>query len=191
MTVFTLYPGFVKIYYSSAFSEHTQVLPVDPTFSDPDWVLDRPGSSTSQEWGAAVDAWIALLVPVYNADVTFNYAELWTIASEGADPVFKAAHQIDEAGTAGGATVKASMATVSFRTEGGHNGKIVLVDQTRPVNDKLLSPAFGNVTAYQNIAAFLVGDNDFIKGRDGFFPVSVPRILTKTNDALRKKYNMV
>lgn len=191
MAINDLAPSFVKLFYESPNGPHTMTIPVDAyEFAADTWYLRQKGNSTGQIWDFLVDEYVDVLRALMDDGVTFQYAELYT-KSIDEDPTFVTTAALNLAGTSTAGTRPATTLTVSFRTAEGGNGKVVLVDQVRDANLKLLPPSFSGATEVEALADYLVSSSSIVLGRDTSYPIQVTKALTKTNDALRKKYNLV
>lgn len=184
-----LYPAFIKLYYEDALSPHTATLPCDSNESGDPLTL-RPylvlGNGAAIDAGIAVAAYVNVLKALAPTTATFQYWELWEIATPGADPTFRFTDDLNVPGTNASALVPASQVTWSYRTQGGGKGYVYLMSSAQQANIKGRGPAFISAP-YKAVADYLVGDTCFIKGRDNTRPIVVTKVLTKTNDKMRKK----
>lgn len=185
----SLYPGFLKLYYTTVYGAHIATLPVDPRLDSGVWKLaDR--TETLYTIAAAMTTFLNAFKQCFHTGVVFDYVETWSKASATADPVYRQTDNLNVAGTNAGASVQACQMTWSFRTSAGGNGKLVALDVSSGANLRLIPPSYG-FAAFLAVANYLLSSACVIMGRDTSYPVSVPKVLTKTNDALRKKYNLV
>lgn len=185
----SLYPGFIKLHHEAPLGEHIYTLPVKPFLAvGGDWWLEEQGIPQGEEWVAALTRYLTVIKPYLPTSQTFTYAELWSMASASSDPVYRDTAELTIAGTGAGTYIPASMLTVSYRTSEGGNGKLIILDGIRAVNTKN-RPPFSGIDA--TLQAYLLSDNCCLYGRDGGKPIAVPKILTKTNDVLRRKYGLV
>lgn len=184
----SLYPGFIKLHHEATLSEHIYTLPVKPFQSvGGDWWLEESGIVQGEEWVAALTRYVTVAKAFLNTAHTFTYAELWTMASADADPIYRATAELTIAGTSATAYAVASQITFSYRTSEGGNGKLVLLDSVYVPNAKLRPPYTGVPLAFYN---YLMSNNCCVYGRDGGYPIAMPKLLVKTNDVLRRKYNL-
>lgn len=191
MTVNSLYPAFVRFYYAVSGRQHVHQVPVGfspgsvTPGADPTTVaLISPGGAvTFDDFCATYVAWIAAL---YNTAATsFSRAELWEVASPGADPTFVSVEYLGTTGSSASAVNPYSQLTISFRTSAGGILKIVLLDQVQAANVRDDFPV-ANV-AVGAIASYILSTASPIIGRDNGRPVAGIRFLTKTNDVIRKR----
>lgn len=184
-----LAPGFVKIHYTTPQAEHVMTIGCNP-FQDigGNWLFNQNQVGPGVAWVTGVNALLTVLKAMLNSDSTFTFGELFT-KSVGNAPVFVATNAFNVVGTGAGARISASQMTFSYRDTVGGHGKIVVVDQTQPVNSKFRGPAYGNA-ANLAVVNYMIGASSWIYSRKGGFPINIPQILTKTNDILRKKYGI-
>lgn len=188
MTPNSLYPGFVKLHQEAPLSEHVYTLPVKPFIGVGGvYYLEEGGNPVGRLWTASLADLIAAIKPFFHSTVTFTFAELWTIDTPASLPQYRETVQLAVAGTNGTTPVPASQTTISYRTSAGGNGKLVMLDTSVTVNQKFRPPFTG---IYATAVTYLLGSSSCLFGRDGGRPISVPKILTKTNDVLRRKYNL-
>lgn len=184
-------PGFIKLFYQSANASHTMVLPVRPYLTiGAEWWLNPKNQTPGNIWTSGITTFVNLLRGLMHTSATFQYAELWTVSAPGADPVFRETAQLAIAGTNAAASQVASQILFSFRTAEGGVGRIVLLDGVFAPNNRYLAPNYGNA-AILAIVNQLVSNTSVNVGRDDGYIIAVPKVLTKTNDALRRKYGIV
>lgn len=184
----SLYPGFVKLKYSSNGHIHYQVLPVSVESSSPGTepqFFFRDGLNIGMD--AAVFLYIDLIAPFFPAAANFIVADFWSIATPEDDPIFEYALPIGSVGTNAGAAVANGQACISHRTQGGGILKLYFMECSFSTNLKDEYPfSSAPITALTDYLCDI--STGWIVGRDGFHPISPLRFLTKVNDALRKKY---
>lgn len=183
----SLYPGFIKLFYTVSNLQHTATLPVLPFEGVGGWWVMIKSTSVGEIWTAAVDDYVnAVKILFTSASSSFLFAELWTYDSPESDPIFRDTYQLDQAGTATGSPVQMSQAVMSLRTEGGGILKAYLMETVLDANLIRNPPNFGH-TGLNALETLLTGPSGFVVGRDGTFPIAAIRVRTKTNDALRRK----
>jgi hypothetical protein len=186
MAIHSLYPGFVKIAYTSNGHPHTMVLPVKPEVSGSTWALEKVLGGSYDPWTDAVDAFVLLQKGELKTTDSINTAELWTLASESADPLFREVYAVSQAGTGSAANVPYGERVITFRTAAGGLLRHYLMEGSTPVNVRD-NPPFA-ASAYNDVALMFISSDGFVFGRDGGQPITPIRMTSKTNDALRKKY---
>lgn len=191
----SLSPGFVKLFYTVAGRPHIQIIPVAPNG------VFAPGTDAGDveffnsagvsvvTFAEAMDSYDDILDDFLSAaDGSIALAEYWQQPLPTDDPEFVSVYEIGHAGAAAGATVAYSQKTTTFRTSTGGYYKHVVIDQTAAVNVEDAYP-FGAGTpqlALWNYVNSLAGG--WIRGRDGGRLISGINCITKTNDAVRRKY---
>lgn len=184
----TLYPGFVKLHYNVSGLNHVMVIPVLPYVAvGGDYWLQIKSNTVGEYWKDLVDDFVVVLRPLLSTAVSIISAELWTIASVDADPVFADVHDIDLAGSNVSAFTSMGQLVLTFRTEAGGVLKSYVMEPSYAPNLIYSPPNYSAVTAIKTYADWFSSAGSFAVGRDGSFPVVGIRGRTKTNDALRKK----
>lgn len=185
MTVNSLFPGFVRMLYTGNAHPHIQVLPVKSiTPNGASWDLGTKSGGVL-DWASAVLAYATVFVPFLASTDEVISASLWQIASVGADPIFLAEDDISLAGTNAGAAVPMGQAVMTFRTSLGGLYRWYCMEPAIADDTILFPPYTGPFLALFN---YLTGVNSVVVGRDGGSPTSSIRLVSKENDALRKKY---
>lgn len=185
-------PGFIKLFYQSSTAAHVATLPVRPFVSavpPAGYWLEQRGDITGAPWATALAPLVTALRGIAHTSISFQYAELWTVASPGADPFYRDTTQINLAGTSTVAPSLASQIIYSFRTANGGVGRLTLLDGSVTPNTRILPPGFGSAP-FKAVADYLTSTQCILVGRDNGFVVAVVKALTKTNDALRRKYGL-
>lgn len=190
MAVNSLYPGFVKIKYTSVLGEHFKIYPVHgwgeaipgelPEFTRP--------SAAPIAMNTAIDAWVALAKPFFGNSMNLVYAEAWKIDEVGEDPHFIYSYEIGELGNSGTATVSMLQVVMSYRTSMGGLFKDYYMDASGyfPVNTKDPYP-YTAASREKDMSDYITSEaGSWIVGRDGSRAISPINLTTKTNDALRK-----
>lgn len=186
MTINSLYPGFVKVHYTSNAHPHVAVLPVKPFLSfDGNWFVETKSGGVGQNLGTALATWCTRFKALLHTSSTIVDAELWTIASIGADPIFAHTYSLAVVGTSGTVANPYSQLVFTWRTSLGGLLRTYLMEGVTPDDTIYYPPSTG---AIADIIDLFTGDNAWICGRDGGFGVGLIRAIAKENDALRKKY---
>lgn len=187
MAINSLSPGFVNIYYTTATRTHKQTLPVIP-----DGVL-TPGimpdllqyDGNPVDLDTAVNTYVDTIKGLFNTSTSFVFAELWSQPTPEDDPLFIFQVELGIVGTNAGTPVLYSQVSTTFRTHLGGLYRNVLLETIMATNLRDDFPfTNGTITALYN---FLKGPTSFVYGRDGGKIVAAIRMMTKTNDMLRKR----
>lgn len=186
MPINSLYPGFVKLFYNSNGHEHVQTIPVQPYIGvGGGWWLTRKDGTPGSVWTTQIVTYATLLRPYFHSSSAINRAELWTMASPTSDPVYRETHTIALAGTSATAPTPYLQRSVTYRAQLGGLYRWMLMETSEVMNAELYPPFSGTDLAMAN---YLTGGTSIVCARDGSFLVVPIRLLTKTNDQLRKKY---
>ena len=187
--IHSLYPGFVKLFYTVGTFEHTQTIPVKPFLSvSSTWYVEAKGDPTGVLWTTALAAYINAVKPLYPATATFTYAELWTMSTPEADPLWVDTAMLAVVGTAGGSFVTAGQVVFSGRSTAGGVVKLYFMESIVAVNNKYKPTYSAPLLA---VASYLTGAGSWLAARDGGFWAVVPQVTSKTNDKLRKQRGLV
>lgn len=182
----SLFPNSITIHYTTNGHNHSMVLPTGVIAgSGPGWTLPTRDASTI-DWRTAVDAFALLLAPIIDDVDSIDYAELFTYEATNSPAEFLAAYTIDQAGGAVGAAVPYAQALMPFKAIGGNSLRLTILESVMGVNVHV--PYSGMIGEAQDIADFILGDDDWIVTRGGTFPSVSLGMTTKVNDKLRKTY---
>lgn len=184
-------PSWVKIYYESVHGPHTMTIPVNLVAAGiPGGTFELFDKSNAQvNWITAVTAFITVLKACAPTATTFQYMELWSQPTPASNPQFLDTAVLGIAGTGGATTIQASQTVWSIRSDMGGKAFVYLMDAIYAVNLKHKAPAYGNA-ALLAMVNYLIGNTSIFLCRDNGYPVTVTKVITKTNDALRRKYRL-
>lgn len=181
----SLYPGFVYLFYETGGTPHKMTIPIsNPVEVGGVWYVDNAGG-TSVLLSTTLVTLVNILRGFYPASATFLYYELWTMASPTADPIFRETDRIDIVGTSGSAPQAYGQCVFTFRTKLGGILKVYLMESVKAVNAIIQPPFTGNDLTF---VTHMIGTSCIWFGRDGSDAIVCIRAVTKTSDALRKKY---
>jgi len=186
MPIHALDDGFVILFYNSNGHNHKHIIPIKNPLDGGGglYTVDQQ-SGTALALTTAMTTLVTALKPMMAPASTFQYWELWVKPTPGADPIFKQTADLSVVGTAAGAAVPYSQVVFSYRTKGGGNGKVQIMEHTMAINLALKPPY---AAPYAAVQTYLLGTGNIYAGRDGTFIASVPKANTKTNDKLREKF---
>lgn len=182
----SLYPGFVRYEYYRDTTRHVQILPVIPVLDAGTWKLTK-NDATLTSWTILIDSYNAVVRPLMGANFTIVSAQLWTLASVTADPIFVAEYGLGLAGTGGGTGTQDGQIVWTYRTAPGGLLRHYLMEIAHvATNAKYRAPNFMNAASLA-LVNFMIGTSGFVRGRDGGQLVVCITQITKTNDALRSR----
>lgn len=142
-------------------------------------VLRRGG--TTLPLSTAIDAWVALLRPLYNTgDVNFIGANIWRYTPLSYERTFLNSYNVGLAGSGATATSLAHQDTITFKTLEGGEMRIVLLETILTTFGVDNFP-FANAPI-QAIATFVTGTGNWILGRDTSYPIAVFNHLLGQNE---------
>ena len=152
-------------------------------FSDVDLLQANAGSQQLDTW---LDAWVALLRPIYNSSVaTFNFAELWHYETDSYVSSYRSTYDISLAGTSGTTSNVLAQSIYMFRTTGGHRMMIQAMGCIRSAGGAL---GYAGMTASeQAIVDAILDPTNCWAARDNTFPVAFVHLLPGNNEASFKK----
>jgi hypothetical protein len=145
----------------------------------------KDGSSIQLD--TAVDTYIALVIPEYHTSSVWLSATLWEYVPMSYVKEFVAEYEIGEDGTSSSATVEANQETFTYRTAGGSNMRMTLLE-TRLTGYGVVPIAelAGGLLALGN---HFVADTCIFHGRDNTFAASRLNHLVGQNEAVwRTRY---
>lgn len=183
----SLYPGFIKFMYTANNHPHVMTMPVVPSVSGDTWKLAKCLGGFYDPWTAAIDAWNVLFKACLNTADGIVSSDLYTMVSEEADPLYRETYGSVVAGTSASAAQTWYQTVVPHRTSLGGLWRMVILEGTTYGTDIVDRPPIA-ASAVKNLSDFCIASTGFIFGRDGGRPVAPTGIVTKRNDALRKKY---
>lgn len=183
----SIYPGFIKLFYTSNGHIHTQLLPVYPVNVGGSWMIQTKGI-TEPSFHSAVDSYVQRFKALFHTTDSIDYAELWTLDSPDANPVFQEAYQVGEAGTNNGADVPNSETVYTFRCTDGSLLKTYAMETANLYTYFDRSPLASG--SNKDFADWMVSDDGWVQSRAGGRPVTVITARGKINDVLRKKYGV-
>lgn len=190
MVQHSLYPGFAKFLYTSNGHNHVHTVPVALSawttvgLSPESYNLDNKGGG-STDFGTFVDEYLMVVKGLSQQTTEYSMAELWGYTSPESDPIFLTAYAAGVVGTVATANVPYSQLTFTWRSASGGIARTVLMETPTPVNTTNAAPYTGG---YDALADYMLSGTCPIVARDGGFLVAPIRWVSKTNDALRRKY---
>lgn len=186
MTIHDISPGFIIVFYSSNGHSHKHIIPIKNPIDTGggEYSVDTKAAS-GVDVDTAMGLWATAVKPLLFTGSTLLYWELWTKASPTADPIFRETGDLSVVGTNGAAAIAMSQFVASYRTALGGTGKFTLMETAMPLN-VVTKPTYTG--AFLTLYTYLTGSGSIYAGRDEGYPVSIPKMITKINDALRKKY---
>lgn len=190
MAINSLSPAFIKLYYVAFGAEHVQVLPTK--FSGAVVPGATPSvelhNGTSLDGADAVDAYSVVFAAWIRTTDSILRADFWSQPTPQDDPIFVSSAPLGIPGLVSATVQNQSVqSSITFRSAFGGLYRNIVVDQTLiPVNVRDDAP-FSNASV-QNYVNFLMNPaQSFVYARDGGKLISPIRLLTKTNDILRKR----
>lgn len=187
MPVNDLAPGFIKLRYSVSARSHVATIPIRfdgvPTPGSDPQLLKRSGSPIAALDGVTA-YWTVIKAILANTSTLTGY-EVYS-KSVGGDPLFLWGDDLNIAGTNVSAAIPMSQSVLTFRTTNGGILKIYIMETSAALNAKI-ALRVTSAAPWGAMFNYIAGADSIIIGRDGGFPSSGIWVLTKTNDALRRK----
>lgn len=195
MTVFSLYPGYVRLDYHSSYAPHSMLLPAREWL--PTSITGTLGSyvgwnSTPIDAEDMVDAMVDVLAAQHKSTTIFDLATIYTLeAANNAPAVPVASKTYAVAGSNGvGGPDKATQVTLSGRSKAFHPMKIVFLDcPVGTSNFNKVLPA-GFPAQINAIIAEWADDGNAWQGRDGAQLLTAISMTITLNERLRDEYRM-
>lgn len=190
MAANSLYPGFARINYTISSRRHRMTLPVKPFIGvGGGWWVEQKGVPTGTTFDTAINLVAAALVPIFhNATAVLVDAELWTLDAPDADPQWRETIPLNDAGGNGAAATAYAQTVVSLRSDQGGIFRIYLMEPSHSVNTIGQPSTYSAHAGVAGLVTLLTGSTSPVCARDGGWLIAGLRSMSKTNDALRKKY---
>jgi len=187
-----LVPAYVQIAYHSGFGQHMMTLPTRELTTTG---LGDPGSYEAWDFSTiAADVMVEALIDelglaVPSSIIFDNYTIFRKPTTlDDAQPVFTKTYPVTGAETGLTGQARAVQVTLSFRTEGFGQARLVVLD--RPVNGNFGS--FIDPTGdFEDVIAEFTAVTNAWSGRDGFRPAAYTNTSISLNKRLRRKYGMI
>lgn len=194
MTPFSLYPAFVRIFYTTAYAPHTMTIPVldwnPPSGGHPSGTfLAHDASQADAE--AMIDALVADLADIFLATTTINEAIIYTMDAAVAPAIPQVTYEIGVVGTnANTGWAQAVQLTFTLRTDLFHKMKLVLLDVPSDNDFNKYSSLVGLNAEFVDLVELLETESWGWCGRDRGKPTTFVSMIFDLNDGLRKRYNL-
>ena len=188
MTVFSLFPGFVRLRYTVEARPHVQTLPCKPFLAfTGEWFVELADQVGGVLWTTAIESYLTSLAGVFQGTVTqFASAELYTLSDPEADPLFVEAYAPTGPVFTGGIAQDWMESVFTFRTQSGGILRLYLMEGTSSINQRVFPPLYAGAGS-KAVADYILSAQSFVFGRDGSRAIAGIAFTTKTNDKLRKK----
>jgi len=148
---------------------------------------NRGGTTTALN--TAIDAYVALLRPLFTNATQFVGATLWRYAPSSYVRTFYSTYDINLAGSASGSNLVAGQAVYTYRTLIGNRMRVNLMEGISNGTQKL--PQNTLTLANLAFANYFVGASCVFHGRDNAFAAVGLNYLAGQNEALfRKRYRI-
>jgi len=188
MTVNSLSPAFMKLFYTGNGRGHVATIPI--TFSGgftpgvlPS-LLAKNGTAVAGD--VAADGFAAIFTPFLNTGDEVSRVEYFSWPSPADDVIFIYAVDVAAAGESALAALEDSMLTMSFRTNLGGVLKFVILDAALSAVNVREIPPFTPGSRAIDAATAITDAFSCWKGRDGGYAIAGIALTTKTNDKLRR-----
>jgi hypothetical protein len=186
----SLFPGFVKVEYSSVYAPHIMILPTRAYDKDngtfPSWLDDTPLAVDDM-----VSDFVELFLPFFAAGVTFNNFTVYTMEDEDATPI-PAYSALFTAGAGTAMTPgwdKATQWTVTLRTVNNNISKLVMLDAGSFDNFDVIKTLAGQADL-EALTDMWSDENQAWSGRGNSRPSTFLQASKTLNDKLRRAYHM-
>lgn len=188
-------PGIAEIFYTCDGLQHKQTLSVNmagtPTPGDaPQNYSLVQRNNITVDFDAWVEQWLGYLAPFY-ADhfATFDRADLWWSDQTSFDRIFLTTYSPTQAPSGSGQQVVADQQTMSFRTLGGGQMRVVTLEASGGISQNQRSGYPTGDAETDALMAYVISDASPLLGRDTTPPYSAISISRGQNEVLwRKRY---
>ena len=186
----SLYPGFIKVEYHSAYAPHVMILPTAEATITPDPIDStiKAWDATDKLWTAMIDELLATFEDLYPTSVVFDLATLYTMASAEAVPWPRSTYSLSAVGSeAAPGWTQAVQLSIMFRTGGFGLSKLALLDCASFNSFAKVSSLTGQ-PALTAIFDEWTSSSSAWAGRDGTKPVNFIAATKTLNEKLRRAY---
>lgn len=134
---------------------------------------------------SAITDWVNVIKAQFHTSVTFDLAELWSVAPLSTDRTYINSQTIGIAGTSSNPVNLAHQVTMTFRTVEGGVMKIILLETSGVT--LVREPYAGAHPGYQAIMDYVEGDDGWFLGRDTSYPIAKLNVIGGQNERVFKK----
>lgn len=189
MAKHSLYPGFVRLHYTTNGHAHVMVQPVIPTPSGASWQLGLVAGGEVDPWTNGIDDFVTVLFPLLKTTDHIDSADLYTMATADATPLFRETYSIGVDGTSASANLPFGQLVFVYRSSVGNTYRNYIMEPPT-ANDERggLGDLSGDTLTY---AGFFLSGASYVFSRDGGRPLAMTHFTSKINDKLRKKFLLV
>ena len=195
MAAYDVGPLYAKVHYNVGSHSHVMTVPLwcgsgfttpPEVGSDPMILSNDSGETTSQ---AVLNALVQALKHLLYSDSGFTTYDLFYKASIHTAPIWLFSGDFASAvGVATGTPKIASQLTITFRTSAGHHYRLQIMESEVGVDSVVGASDLIATSPWAAITTAVCGDASAIVGRDGSRVVAPLRLVTKTNDRLRRRF---
>ena len=186
-------PGIVEIFYTCDSLQHKQTLSVNmsgtPTPGDaPQNYSLIQRNNITVDFDQWVEQWLGYLAPFYGTGfASFDRADLWWSDQTSFDRIFLTTYNPTTVPTGSNSMVQADQQTMSFRTLGGGQMRVVTLEASDGIgiNQRRGYPT-GDTTT-NALMAYVISDASPLLGRDTTPPYSAIAISRGQNEVLWRK----
>lgn len=190
MTVYSLFPSYVQIYYHTSNAPHTMIIPTNQWHPG-----DVQGFFDGWDFGerdadTMINDFIADWADLFTSNTTFDYYTIFNYAEEESLPQAVAFGELAVPGTVSptGANYIAVQATISWKCDNNSILKTVGMDAVAPDNFQKVLP-LGLTTFIPDIIAEVTGVSNAWRSRAGGLPLFGLQAAFTLNEKLRRSYH--
>lgn len=182
-------PAWVQLNYTSNGHQHRALLPCAISGAviagtEPE-IVRKVGSPDLA--GVVVGEYANIVKQAFNTGSTIDSYFVFSQPTPTSVPVFVWSDVLGIAGTSASALQPGGEMVVTFKTPHPGGLKIYLMETVFTFNIKQAQPIAGP-SFQRDLTDYITGDDDWIIGRNGDFPLIPLFLTTKLNDHLRRKY---
>jgi len=191
MTRHELYPDWIVLKYTSFGRQKRAILPCHIDGSavaglEPDLTV-RVGASIAAT--ACVSAYCTAAAHLFHSDASFDAYEIYHKATLTSPPTLIYAAALALVGTGTPSNVEYSEIVYSFKTP-TQGGLKLYVMEGNVVPDLKLPMPLASGSEGEFLQDFILGDSNFVIGRNGEMPLIGLYLTTKQNDYYRRRYKL-
>lgn len=195
MAGYDIGPFWVRVNYAVGSTNHVHQFGVEPYGSSWD-VGTAPSLVQNDDTEVAADVGIAAYCAVLKGALSQNSVitgwDMFMRANVGDPPVWiDSGVIVGGQGTWNAPEQPAGMIAATYRTSLGHRWRLQLMGTPMGSDEVWTGSEYINDSHFGPIHTFITGDDGILRARDGGKIVSFQRLLSKTNDRMRRKLLLV
>lgn len=191
MTLFSLFPSYVNIFYHSPWAPHIATLPTRQWSPGADQGTFTAWDLSDIDADTMINEYVDGVLGILTEEIVFDYYQIMNFLAPDGLPVPVAYADLAQAGTVTPGTIdnKAIQFTVSWQCLGGYLLKTVLMDaNSAPDHDRIGATAIA--AAIPDMVTAITAATNAWASRAGTQPLFAKQAAYTLNERLRRAYHM-